>query len=106
MTKIPLTERFGSRVRELRKRRGWSIQKLSEKSGLNSNYLQKVETAAQSISLPYIEKLATGLEMKVQELFAFDEPVAEAKKRLKALVDKANERDVARLVKIIEAALH
>lgn len=101
-----MTERFGARVRELRKRRGWSIQKLSEKSGLNSNYLQKVETAAQSISLPYIEKLATGLEMTVQELFSFDEPAAEAKKRIKVLVDKANERDVARLVKIIEAALH
>ncbi len=105
-TKQPLTQRFGSRVRHLRKQRGWSIQKLAERSGLNSNFIQKLETGVQSVSLPYVEKLAAGLDITVQELFAFDEPVPEARKRLKVLVDKASEAEVLKLAKILEAILH
>lgn len=61
--------RFGRRVRELRKERGWSQEVLAGKCGLNRSYLSEVEGGGRNVSLENIEVLADALGISVGELF-------------------------------------
>ena len=50
--------RFGKRVREMRRERGWTQEDLAAKSGLNRPYLSLVETGKRNITLRQAEVLA------------------------------------------------
>ncbi|MBT3271209.1 helix-turn-helix transcriptional regulator [Candidatus Poribacteria bacterium] len=50
--------RFGDRVRELRRERGWTQETLAAKSGLNRAYLSLVETGKRNITLRQAEVIA------------------------------------------------
>lgn len=60
---------FGSRVRELRKRRGLSQEELSLKVGLHRTYIGMIERAEKNITLINIEKFADALDVTVKGLF-------------------------------------
>lgn len=107
MTPPPtLTERFGQRVRELRRRKNMSLEALGAKCQLHGNFLQKLETGKQTPTLETVEKVSNGLGVPVSQLFTFDEPAPEARKRLKARLDKATEQEIVRLSRVIDATLY
>lgn len=63
--------KLGTIISEYRKRSGFTLEKLSEKSDLSRSYLSKLEGGGlddQSVSLATIIKLATGLGIKVREI--------------------------------------
>jgi transcriptional regulator with XRE-family HTH domain len=100
-----LTAQFGQRVRALRRQRNLSLEALAARSKLNNTFLQKLETGRQSPTLDSIEKVSKGLGVPVAQLFAFDEPAPELRKRLKQQIDKATEAEVVKLARLIDAAL-
>jgi transcriptional regulator with XRE-family HTH domain len=59
----------GSRIRELRTRRGLVIEDLSRKSGLSKPYISQVETGKASPSLQTVQKLAQALGVPLTYLF-------------------------------------
>jgi len=65
-----LLVRFGDRVRELRKQRGLSQEKLAALSGLHRTYIGSVERAERNLTLKTMAKLAHSLDMSLAELFA------------------------------------
>lgn len=67
-----IKEKFGERLRELRKERGLSQEMLSKKAGLDRTYEGKIERGQKSPSLNTIGKLAKALEIGLDELFNFD----------------------------------
>ncbi|WP_231723500.1 helix-turn-helix domain-containing protein [Peptoniphilus sp. DNF00840] len=64
-----MLEEFGERVKDLRKNRGLSQEKLALKINMDRTYLASVEAGNRNISLRNIEKIANGFEMSISELF-------------------------------------
>ncbi len=60
--------KFGNRVRELRKERGYSQEQLALRANLHRTYIGMIERAEKNITLINIEKIANALEVKVDDL--------------------------------------
>ena len=66
---ITLQERFGERVRELRKDKGLSQEALALACDLDRTYIGSVERGERNISLVNIHLIADALGVSVRELF-------------------------------------
>ena len=66
---ISVTERFGQRIRALRKERGLSQEQLAELSGLDRTYISGIERGLRNVALRNIEALAQALGVSIAELF-------------------------------------
>jgi transcriptional regulator with XRE-family HTH domain len=59
---------FGTRVREVRHERGWTLEVLGEKSGLHYTFVGVIERGEASTSLYNAVRLAKALGVEVDEL--------------------------------------
>lgn len=64
-----IQKHFGERVRELRKRKGFSQETLAFTCNLDRTYIGGVERGERNISLINIYKIAEALGVKAKELF-------------------------------------
>lgn len=62
-------QRFGRRLADLRKARGWSQERLALESGLARSYLGGVERGQRNIAVLNILRLARTLACEPSELF-------------------------------------
>lgn len=67
MTKS-IKDKFGKRIRDLRKQKGWSQEELADKVDLHRTYIGAIERGEQSVSIDKIEALAKGFRISVEEL--------------------------------------
>ncbi|GGU54885.1 transcriptional regulator [Pseudomonas laurentiana] len=65
------------RLKLLRKKLGITLEALAEKAGMTKSYLSKVERGLNTPSIAAALKLASALNVKVEELFAADAPTQE-----------------------------
>lgn len=65
----PVLVAFGNRLREVRRRRGISQEKLGDLAGLDRTYVSSVERGRNNISLLNIARLAKALDVPIAELF-------------------------------------
>ena len=64
--------KLGTRIRQLRKQCGYTQEKLSELTGIDYKYLQKIEGKnPPALKIDTIEKFAKALKKKVAELLDF-----------------------------------
>ena len=63
-----LLERFGARVRELRKERGYSQESFAAACGLDRTYVGGIERGERNVALRNIETIAQTLGMTLAEL--------------------------------------
>ena len=63
-----ITSRFGRRVRQLRRARGWSQEALADRCGLDRTYISGIERGRRNVSLRDIEVIAQALGVSVSEL--------------------------------------
>lgn len=63
-----MAELFGISLRETRKRRGLSQERLAELTGLSTNYVGEMERGLKAPGLPVIVRLARALDVGVNEL--------------------------------------
>jgi quercetin dioxygenase-like cupin family protein/DNA-binding Xre family transcriptional regulator len=61
---------IGSRIRQLRRGRRWTLKKLSEASQIPLSTLSKVETGAISLNIEKLLKVCSALEVDVMQLVA------------------------------------
>jgi len=60
---------FDKRLKQLRKKSGWSQQKLAEKAGLSYNVITKIEQgAAKNPNIKTMIKLADAFQISIDEL--------------------------------------
>lgn len=64
-----MLEKFGERVKDLRKKKGLSQEKFALQINMDRTYLASVETGNRNISLINIEKIANGFGISISELF-------------------------------------
>jgi transcriptional regulator with XRE-family HTH domain len=63
-----LASRFGMRLREIRKRNGFSQEQLAAEAGLARNFISMVETGERNVTLATVEKLAIALKCRMANL--------------------------------------
>ena len=66
-TKSICTE-VGTRVRRLRKKKGWSQEELGHRSGLHRNYIGGIERGERNVAIINLEKLAKALGVRPRDL--------------------------------------
>ena len=66
-----ILKQFGRNVKAERIRKGYSQETLSEKMGVNREYISSIERGIQNMSLAKITSLANYLETDIQSLLKF-----------------------------------
>ncbi len=59
---------FGKRVREVRKNKGVSQEKLAELAGIDRSYMGNIERGEKNITLKKIYEICDALDIKIQDL--------------------------------------
>jgi len=67
-SKEALLIRFGARVRQARKEKGLSQEKMADKAGVHRTYIGMIERAEKNITLININKIANALDISINEL--------------------------------------
>ncbi|GBR29428.1 hypothetical protein AA11826_0463 [Komagataeibacter oboediens DSM 11826] len=67
----PIKTKFGSRLRRLRKERGFSQEGFAEECGLDRTYVGGIERGERNVGIENIERLAFALGIEVKVLFEF-----------------------------------
>ena len=62
-------QKFGTRVRHLRKEKEYSQEELAHRAGLHRTYIGMIERAEKNITLINIERIANALEVQINDLF-------------------------------------
>lgn len=65
-----IRKRFGARLRQLRKKKGWTQVQLAEHLGLDRSYIADVERGNRNISLMNLDILAQGFGISLSRLLA------------------------------------
>jgi len=68
-----ILNRFGKKVRKLRKKSGLSQEDFANRIGLHRTYIGAIERGERNISLENIEKIARALKIDIKELFELNE---------------------------------
>jgi transcriptional regulator with XRE-family HTH domain len=66
-------QQLALQLRQLRRAKGWSQEKLSEKASMHRTYLAGIERSLRNPSLENLIKLANALGVTMTELFACPE---------------------------------
>lgn len=68
MNKSDILQKFGLRLKEIRKAKGLSQEKLAEVANLHRTYIGMIERAEKNITLINIEKIAYALNVDIKDL--------------------------------------
>ncbi|MEW6682526.1 MAG: helix-turn-helix transcriptional regulator [Nitrospirota bacterium] len=62
---------LGARIKELRKRRGWTQDQVAERTGIDPKHLSRLEVGAGFPSLDTLERLARVLRVDLKDFFEY-----------------------------------
>lgn len=98
---------LGSRVKELRKMRGFSQEQLADRVDVDPKYISFIECGRNAPSLETMEKIAIALQVEIKDLFEFQHLQAGGVKEeeLEQLLAGADEEKRKTLLKIIRAVV-
>lgn len=68
MRRPNILERFGNRVRALRKEQGISQEAFADKCGLNRTYISGIERGKRNVALCNIEAIARAFGISISQL--------------------------------------
>ena len=98
---------FGKRIKELRKSKGITQEKLAEIIELDAKQIGNIETGAGFTTMQTLEKLAGYFQVEIYDLFKFShqENRQELIKNLIDQIKNANDNDLKTISKIINSIL-
>ena len=67
--KVPITIRFGNRVRTLRNEKGLSQEAFADLCELDRTYISGIERGVRNVGLKNVEAIADSLGISLSELF-------------------------------------
>ncbi len=71
-TKNEILVKFGKRVQELRKSKGFSQEEFGFNADLHRTYIGMIERAERNITLKNIVKISKALNISLKDLFDYD----------------------------------
>lgn len=104
---MELKKNIGKRIKEIRKKRGLSQEKLSELVDIEQNTLSYIETGNNFCSAETLEKIIKALDIEPQELFNFNhfKNKEEQLKEINILLNK-NPEKIPEFYKILKAIIN
>jgi len=78
---MEIKQSLGVKVREIRKKRKWSLLELSMRANINRNYLCDLENGRRNPTLEVLERLAKAFNMSISELTFGLEIIGEVENR-------------------------
>jgi transcriptional regulator with XRE-family HTH domain len=63
---------YGKRVRQIRKDKGVSQEKLAELAELDRTYISDIENGKRNVSIETVYKIAKALDISLKYFFGFD----------------------------------
>src|ERR1700733_960626 len=79
---------LGSRVRELRSRRGMTRKMMAQESDVSERHLAQLELGDGNVSIVLLRRIATALNVSLADLFAAEAPDSDAKRSIQRLLDR------------------
>ncbi len=64
-----IKQKFGQKIKDLRKSKGISQEKLANLAEIDRTYLPTIENGERNVSIEIVEKLAKALGVKIKDLF-------------------------------------
>ena len=65
-----LGQKLGKRIRSIRQRKEWTLEKLAERAGMHVTYLSSIERGHRNPTLNVLASLARGLAVTLSDLLA------------------------------------
>ena len=100
---------LGKRIKSLRRSRGYTQEQLAEIIDISANYLAGIERGEANPTLSLLQRLSTGLEIPLPELFQYrqeeGQQPAQLRRRLDRLINEAEDGELPRLTRVFEALL-
>ena len=93
---MDLKEMIGSRIREIRNKKGITQDQLAERVGISSKYLSSIERGKENPTLSTILKLAQSLDVMPAEFFTHLE-IEDPAKRKSMIIEMLNDVDADQL---------
>jgi transcriptional regulator with XRE-family HTH domain len=66
---------IGTRIRDARASRGWTLETLAEKSGLSAGFLSQVERGLSTLSIVSLSSICRALDLPIESLFVSSGPL-------------------------------
>ena len=100
---------LGKRIKSLRKSKGHTQERLAEIIDINAKYLAGIERGEANPTLALLQRLSTGLEISLPELFQYRQEAgqqpAQLRQRLDRMINEASDGELPRLTRVFEALL-
>lgn len=64
-----IKQKFGIKIKELRKQKGLSQERLANLADIDRTYLPTIEKGERNVSIEVVEKLANALNVEIKDLF-------------------------------------
>ena len=100
---VDLKEMIGSRIREIRNKKGITQDQLAERVGISSKYLSSIERGKENPTLSTILKLARSLDVMPAEFFThleIEDP-AKRKSMIIEMLDGADETQLKLVYRVL-----
>lgn len=96
---------LGERVRHLRTKANLSQEKMAEKMGISPKYLSQIERGNGNVCIVYLEKISTGLEISLSELFDFEHelPRKELVGKIESMIKTTDDENLKKMFRIIKS---
>ena len=96
---------LGARIKELRKARGLSQDRLSEKVGIDPKHLSRIEVGNSYPSLDTLEKIAQALGVQAKDLFEFvqERTNKELQGSITTMLKEASPENLRTILKVVRA---
>jgi transcriptional regulator with XRE-family HTH domain len=65
-----ISVRFGRRLRELRKKKGWTQVQMADALGIDRSYISDMENGKLNVCLPTLEVLSQGFGISIAKLLS------------------------------------
>jgi transcriptional regulator with XRE-family HTH domain len=77
---------LGKRIQSIRRSKGFTQQKLGERTEINYKHIGEIERGRQNPSLALVQKIAEGLDVELIDLFLFEHATASREKNIKKII--------------------
>lgn len=97
---------LGGRLRDLRKKRGLTIERLAEIADVGEKYLGGIERGKENPTIATLDKLAGALSVKLHQLLTFEHEIQGKRllrRRINQILDRCDEKELQTILRLLNA---